>query len=96
MEAAFPNPGGIVRPGQYARVRAAVDHRIGAILVPQRAVTEMQGINSVAVVGADNTVEIRTVQTGQRIGNLWVVDAGLKAGEKIIVEGLQKVRPVRR
>lgn len=93
MEAAFPNPGSIVRPGQYARVRAAVDLKAGAILVPQRSVSEMQGINSVAVVGADDTVEIRTVETGQRIGNLWVVDSGLKAGERVIVEGLQKVRP---
>lgn len=93
MEAAFPNPGGIVRPGQYARVRAAADLKKGAILVPQRAVAELQGIYNVAVVGADDTVETRMVQTGQRIGNLWLIDSGLKAGEKIVVEGLQKVRP---
>jgi membrane fusion protein (multidrug efflux system) len=93
MEAAFPNPGGIVRPGQYARVRAAVDFKQGAILVPQRAVSELQGIYNVAVVGADDTVEIRMVQTGQRIGTLWVVESGLKSGERIVVEGLQKVRP---
>ncbi|HJS56785.1 MAG TPA: efflux RND transporter periplasmic adaptor subunit [Vicinamibacteria bacterium] len=93
MEAAFPNPGGIVRPGQYARVRAAVDLKAGAILVPQRAVSELQGIYNVAVVGGDDTVEIRMVTPAQRIGTLWVVDAGLKAGERIVVEGLQKVRP---
>jgi len=93
MEAAFPNPGGIVRPGQYARVRAAVDLKKGAILVPQRSVTELQGIYNVAVVGADETVEIRMVTPAQRIGNLWVVDAGLKVGDRIVVEGLQKVRP---
>jgi len=93
MEAAFPNPGFIVRPGQYARVRAAVDMKQGAILVPQRAVSELQGIYNVAVVGADDAVEIRMVQTGQRIGNLWLVESGLKAGERIVVEGLQKVRP---
>jgi membrane fusion protein (multidrug efflux system) len=93
MEAAFRNPGGIVRPGQYARVRVAVDLKKGAILVPQRAVSELQGIYNVAVVGGDDTVEIRMVQTGQRIGNLWVVDSGLKSGERIVVEGLQKVRP---
>ena len=93
MEAAFPNPGGIVRPGQYARVRAAVDLKKGAILVPQRAVSEMQGIYSVAVVGGDDTVEIRMVKPAQRIGTLWVIDAGLKAGERVVVEGLQKVRP---
>jgi membrane fusion protein (multidrug efflux system) len=92
LEAAFPNPGGIVRPGQYARVRAAVDMKSGAILVPQRAVSELQGIYNVAVVGGDDSVEIRMVTPGQRIGNLWVVDAGLKAGERVVVEGLQKVR----
>jgi membrane fusion protein (multidrug efflux system) len=93
LEAAFPNPGGIVRPGQYARVRAAVDLKQGAILVPQRAVSELQGIYNVAVVGGDDTVEMRMVKPAERIGTLWVVDSGLKAGERIVVEGLQKVRP---
>ena len=93
LEAAFPNPGAIVRPGQYARVRAAVDLKKGAILVPQRAVSELQGIYNVAVVGADDTVEIRMVTPAQRIGNLWVIDAGLKAGDRVVVEGVQKVRP---
>ena len=93
VEAAFPNPERIVRPGQYARVRAAVDVKKGAILVPQRAISELQGIHSVAVVGDANKVEMRTVQTSQRMGSLWVIDSGLKAGETIIVEGLQKVRP---
>jgi membrane fusion protein, multidrug efflux system len=91
-EAAFPNPGGVVRPGQYARVRAAVDLKPNAILVPQRAVSEMQGIYNVAVVGGDDTVEIRPVTPAQRIGTLWVIDSGLKAGDRIVVEGLQKVR----
>jgi membrane fusion protein (multidrug efflux system) len=93
MEAAFPNPGGIVRPGQYARVRAAVDLKTGAILVPQRAVSELQGIYNVAVVGGDDTIEVRMVKPAERIGTLWVMDSGLKAGERIVVEGLQKVRP---
>jgi membrane fusion protein (multidrug efflux system) len=93
MEAAFPNPGGIVRPGQYARVRAAVDLKKGALLVPQRAVSELQGIYNVAVVGGDDTVEIRMVKPAERIGTLWVIDSGLKAGDRIVVEGLQKVRP---
>jgi membrane fusion protein, multidrug efflux system len=92
MEAAFPNPGAIVRPGQYARVRAAVDLKKAAILVPQRAVSELQGIYNVAVVGGDDTVEIRMVTPAQRIGNLWVIDAGLKAGDRVVVEGVQKVR----
>lgn len=93
MEAAFPNPGAIVRPGQYARVRAAVDLKKGAILVPQRAISELQGIYNVAVVGADDTIEMRMVKPADRIGTLWVVDSGLKAGERVVVEGLQKVRP---
>lgn len=93
MEAAFPNPGFIVRPGQYARVRVAVDLKLGAILVSQRSVSELQGIYNVAVVGGDDTVEIRMVTPGQRIGNLWLIDAGLKPGDRVVVEGLQKVRP---
>ncbi|MCC6132048.1 MAG: efflux RND transporter periplasmic adaptor subunit [Acidobacteria bacterium] len=93
MEAAFENPGSIVRPGQYARVRAAVDIKKDALLVPQRAISELQGIYNLAVVGADQTIEIRPVQMGARVGTLWVVESGLKAGENVVVEGLQKVRP---
>ena len=93
IEAAFPNPGEIVRPGQYAKVRASVETRRGAILVPQRAVQEIQGMFSVAVVKADDTVEMRPVQTGERIGGLWVILSGLNPEDRIIVEGLQKVRP---
>jgi membrane fusion protein (multidrug efflux system) len=92
LEASFPNPGGIVRPGQYARVRTAVDLKRGAILVPQRAVSELQGIYSVAAVGPDDTVEIRMVKPAERIGTLWVIDSGLRSGERIVVEGIQKVR----
>lgn len=93
LEAGFPNPGGIVRPGQYGRVRAAIDLKKDAILVPQRAVLEMQGVDRVAVVKGDNTIEFRQVQTGQRVGTLWVIDSGLEPGEQIVVEGLQKLRP---
>jgi membrane fusion protein (multidrug efflux system) len=93
LEAAFPNPAGVLRPGQYARVRVAVDLKNGAILVPQRAVSELQGVYNVAVVGGDDTVEMRMVKPAERIGTLWVIDSGLKAGERIVVEGLQKVRP---
>jgi membrane fusion protein (multidrug efflux system) len=92
MEAAFPNPNGLVRPGQYARVRAAIETRANAILVPQRAVTELQGVYNVAVVGGSDAVEIRMVTPGERIGSLWVIDSGLKAGERVVVEGVQKVR----
>jgi membrane fusion protein (multidrug efflux system) len=93
LEASFPNPSYIVRPGQYARVRVAVETKAGAILVPQRAVSELQGLYNVAVVKADDTIEIRMVKPAQRISNLWVIDSGLKPGERIVVEGLQKVRP---
>ena len=93
LEASFPNPDAIVRPGQFARVRVAVETKQGAILVPQRAISELQGIHNVAVVKSDDTIEIRAVSAGQRVGTLWVIDSGLAAGERIVVEGLQKVRP---
>jgi membrane fusion protein (multidrug efflux system) len=92
VEVAFPNPGGVVRPGQYARVRVAIDEKKQAILVPQRAVSELQGVYSVAVVGADDSVDLRMVRAGERVGTLWVIDQGLKPGEKIVIEGVQKVR----
>ncbi|HEX6278215.1 MAG TPA: efflux RND transporter periplasmic adaptor subunit [Polyangiaceae bacterium] len=93
LEAAFPNPGGIVRPGQYARVRAAVSTKKDAVIIGQRSVQEMQGINNVAVVKPDDTVEIRPVKTAERVGALVVIESGLKPGERVIVEGIQKVRP---
>jgi membrane fusion protein (multidrug efflux system) len=88
----FPNPKGALRPGQYARVRAVTRTRRAAILVPQRAVSELQGTFQVAVVGPGDAVEIRTVQMGERIGPLWVVTSGLHAGDRIVVEGTQKVK----
>ena len=93
IEVAFPNPGGVVRPGQFARVRVAIDEKKGAILVPQRAVSELQGVYNVAVVKPDDTVEIRMVKAAERVGTLWVMDAGLKAGDRVVVDGIQKVRP---
>jgi len=92
VEVAFPNPGSVVRPGQYARVRVAIDEKKGAILVPQRAVTELQGIYNVAVVKPDDTVELRMVKAAERVGALWVIDQGLQPGDRIVVEGVQKVR----
>ena len=92
-EASFPNPGEILRPGQYGRVRATIDNRLGAILVPQRCVQELQGVYSVMVVGDGDTVEQRLVMPAERVGSLWVMGSGLEAGERVIVEGLQKVRP---
>jgi membrane fusion protein (multidrug efflux system) len=89
----FPNPGNILRPGQYGRVRAALDTKAGALLVPQRAVVELQGSFRVAVLGGDGKVDIRAVETGEKVGTLWVIDKGLKAGETVIVTGLQYLRP---
>jgi RND family efflux transporter MFP subunit len=89
---AFPNPKNILRPGQFGRVRAPGDVRNGALLVPQRAVTELQGSYQVAVVGNDNKVSIRPVKVGERTGAMWILDSGVKPGELVIVEGLQKVR----
>lgn len=90
--ALFPNPENRLRPGQYGRVRATVQIQQGALLVPQRAVGEIQGKYMVAVVGADNKVDIRPVQVGPRIESDWVIEQGLKPGEQIVLEGTQKVR----
>jgi membrane fusion protein (multidrug efflux system) len=92
VAALFPNPNNLLRPGQFAKVRAVTKTREKAILVPQRAVTEMQGSHQVAVVTPDNKVDIRPVKVGQRSGSLWVIDQGLKPGDRVVVEGLQKVK----
>ena len=89
----FPNHGNVLRPGQYAKVRAAVQVKKGALLVPQRAVTELQGTYQVAVVDPNDKVRIATVHPGQRIDSRWVIDDGLKPGEKVVVEGVMKVGP---
>src|SRR5215510_7505610 len=89
----FPNPGNTLRPGQYAKVRAITSNKEGALLVPQRAVTELQGNYRVAVVGDDNKVSIRPVKVGPRAGRMWVIEDGLKQGERVVAEGTQKVRP---
>jgi RND family efflux transporter MFP subunit len=89
----FPNPGNTLRPGQYAKVRAVVGTKGQALLVPQRAVTELQGTYQVAVVGSDNKVNIQTVSVGDRVGSMWIVNEGLKGGERVIIEGIQKVGP---
>lgn len=89
----FPNPGNILRPGQYGRVRAVTTLKRGALLVPQRAVTELQGSYQIAVVDSENKIVMRTVKVGQRIGTMWMIDEGLQPGERVVVEGVQKVRP---
>ena len=88
----FPNPSNLLRPGGYGRVRLSVRTATGALLIPQRAVTELQGSYQVAVVSSENKVSIRPVTVGDRVGTLWIVTDGLKAGERVIVEGLLKVR----
>lgn len=88
----FANPNNFLRPGAYGRVRTAVNTRVGALLVPQRAVTELQGNDQVVVVGNDNKVSIRAVKVGEQIGSMRVITDGLVAGERVIVEGIQKVR----
>jgi RND family efflux transporter MFP subunit len=88
----FPNPGNILRPGGYGRVRAVIRLQQSALLVPQRAVTELQGGYQIAVVGPDNKASIRTVTVGDRVGTDWVIAEGLKPGEKVVAEGIQKVR----
>ena len=93
VAALFPNPDNILRPGQYGKVRATMAVAKGALLVPQRAVTEVQGKYLVAVVGADNKVDIRPVTVGERIGGEWIVSKGLQPGDQVIAEGTQKVRP---
>jgi len=90
--ALFPNPGNLLRPGQFAIVRATMETKKGALLVPQRAVTEVQGKFLVAVVGSDNAVELRPVTPAERVGALWVIDKGVKPGETVVVEGVQKVK----
>jgi len=88
----FPNPKNTLRPGQFGRLRAAAEVRNGALLVPQKAVTELQGTYQLAAVGSDNKVSIRAVEVGDRVGRLWIVKSGVKPGELVIVEGLQKVQ----
>ncbi|UCG71822.1 MAG: efflux RND transporter periplasmic adaptor subunit [Chromatiales bacterium] len=93
VEASFPNPDGLLLPGQFARVRADYTTLEDATVIPRRAITELQGRYRVMVVGADNTVEVREVQLGPIKDNDQVVESGLEPGERVIVEGLQKVRP---
>jgi len=92
LQIKFDNPERLVRPGQFGRVKFDVDVKKGALLIPQRAVQELQNLYNVAVVGADNTVSFRNVKVGPRVDSLWVIEEGLSAGDRVIVEGLQKVR----
>jgi RND family efflux transporter MFP subunit len=91
--AVFSNPGNLLRPGQYAKVRAVTEVKSGALLVPQRAVNQLQGSFQVAVVGSDDKAQIRPVQPGVRVGTLWEIDSGLRPGDRVVVEGFSKVKP---
>jgi len=93
LAALFPNPGNILRPGGYGKVRAAVRTQKDALLVPQRAVSELQGAYQVAVVDRENKVSIQTVSVGDRIGSDWIITGGLKPGDRVVAEGAQKLRP---
>lgn len=88
----FPNPGNVLRPGQYARIRAATELRKDALLIPQQSVSELQGVYQVGVVAADNKVNIKTVTLGPQFGDMWIVESGLQAGENVVVDGLQRVK----
>ena len=92
IAALFPNPGNILRPGQFARIRVLSEVKKDALVVPQRAVSELQGTNQVAIVGPDNKVHLQPVKMGRRVDHDWIVEEGLRAGDKIIVEGIQKAR----
>jgi multidrug efflux pump subunit AcrA (membrane-fusion protein) len=91
--ALFPNPDRALRPGQYAKVRGVTRRIGGAVLIPQRSVTQAQGIDQVRVVKPDNTVEVRNVTTGGLAGSLWIITSGLKPGERVVVEGTRKCQP---
>lgn len=93
MQAAFPNPGKILRPGLFAKVRTEFETIPDGILVPQRCIIELQGIYSVYVVTTENKIENREVVANEKVGSMWLVEKGLKSGEKVVYEGLQKVKP---
>ena len=88
--ALFPNPDGVLRPGQYVKVRAVTQKITGAVLIPQRCVTQLQGINQVMVIKPDNTAEVRNVTLGDMAGSSWIITSGLNPGERVVVEGIQK------
>jgi RND family efflux transporter MFP subunit len=92
VQAAFPNPGNVLRPGQYGRVRIQTGLKTGALLVPQSAVRELQGGYELALVSADHKAVIRPVKAEEKVGNLWVIGEGLKPGDQVVVEGVDKVK----
>ena len=93
LAALFPNPGNVLRPGQYGKVRAVVRTQKGALLIPQAAVTDLQGSFQVVVVGGDDKIAIRSVKVGDRVGTMWIIQEGLKPGERVVAQGQQALRP---
>ena len=93
LAALFPNPDNVLRPGQYGKVRAVIRVQQNALVIPQAAITEQQGNYEVDVVAQDNRVAIRPVKVGERVGTMWVVQDGLKPGDRVVVEGQQMLRP---
>jgi membrane fusion protein (multidrug efflux system) len=92
LAALFPNPGNVLRPGQYGKIRGVVRTQKGALLIPQAAVTDLQGSYQVDVVGGDNKITIRPVKVGDRVGTMWIIQDGLKPGERVIAQGQQTLR----
>jgi membrane fusion protein, multidrug efflux system len=93
LAALFPNPGNVLRPGQYAKVRGVVRTQKGALLIPQAAVTDLQGSYQVDVVGGDDKISIRPVKVGDRVGTKWIIQDGLQPGERVVAQGQQTLRP---
>jgi RND family efflux transporter MFP subunit len=93
LAALFPNPGNVLRPGQYGKVRAVVRRQQGALLIPQAAVADLQGSYQVDVVGADDKIAVRSVKVGDRVGTMWMIRDGLKPGERVVAQGQQALRP---
>jgi membrane fusion protein (multidrug efflux system) len=92
VAALFPNPGNLLRPGQFAKIRAMMETKKGALLIPQRSVTEMQGKYLVAVISSDNKVSIRPVKATEKVGSDWIIEEGLTPQDRIVAEGIQKVK----
>jgi membrane fusion protein (multidrug efflux system) len=92
IRAIFSNPGNVLRPGQYSRIRAATSVQKNALLVPQRAVQELQGEFELALLGPDNKITFRTVKAGERVGSYWVIDQGLNPTDRVVIEGLQNIK----
>jgi membrane fusion protein (multidrug efflux system) len=92
IQASFPNPDRLVRPGQFAKIRGKVETVKGAILVPQKAVSELQGVHILTVLTAGNIIKKRTVKTGSKLGDYWIIEEGIEEGDQVVYEGIQKVR----